>query len=70
MAITKIPILAMDSSPAQMGLPIKWLAQQDFVIMQTRTNVTGQKTYLVVSLLVYFYYCLFNQCQLTCEAVC
>ena len=33
MAITKILILAMDSSLAQMGLPIKWLAQQDFVIM-------------------------------------
>ena len=33
MAITKIPILAMDLFPAQMGLLIKWLAQQDFVIM-------------------------------------
>ena len=70
MAITKIPILVMDSSPAQMGLPIKWLAQQDFVIMQRRTSATGPKTYHVVSLLIYFYYCLFSQCQLTCEAAC
>ena len=57
MAITKIPILVTDSSPAQMGLPIKWLAQHDFVIMQRRTNATGPKTYHVVSLLIYFYYC-------------
>ena len=70
MAITKIPILAMDSSPAQMGLLIKWLAQQDFVIMHRRTNVTGSETYHVVSLLIYFYNCLFSQCQLTCEAAC
>ena len=70
MAITKIPILAMDSSPAQMGLLIKWLAQQDFVIMHRRTNVTGPRTYHVVSLLIYFYYSLFSQCQLTCEAAC
>ena len=54
MVITKIPILVMDLFPAQMGLPIKWLAQQDFVIMQRRTNVTGPKTYHVVSLLIYF----------------
>ena len=59
MAITKIPILAMDLFPAQMGLLIKWLAQQDFVIMQRRTNVTGPETYHVVSLLIYFLILLF-----------
>jgi len=55
MAITKILILAMDSSPAQMGLLIKWLAQQDFIIMHRRTNVTGPKKYHVVSLLISFF---------------
>ena len=64
MAITKILILAMDSSLAQMGLPIKWLAQQDFVIMQRRTNVTGPATYHVVSLLIYFSYFSFSQSAL------
>ena len=56
MAITKIPILAMDLFPAQMGLLIKWLAQQDFVIMQRRTNVTGPETYHVVSLNLFSYF--------------
>ena len=54
MAITKIPILAMDLFPAQMGLLIKWLALQDFAIMHRRTNVTGPETYHVVSFLIYF----------------